>query len=203
MFIYILRSTSHGTKVWCKTEVVMTKNQALPYLEVGMIQLLTLVNPCSRPDCWSGSCHLLCLPPQMTTWALLTKRQETSVGFLTEHHWHWLWAWDLFSYGCWFLREPLGSTQIQTLWFLCDAEKRQALLSETTCKKHLLDFEFSGTSEDDRAVRPRTAELQAASEQKSRSVIPSSPRKQMKGKLKNSVRGKGKELLKAKDVCKL
>jgi len=67
----------------------------------------------------------------------------------------------------------------------------------------LLDFEFSGTSEDDRAVRPRTAELQAASEQKSRSVIPSSPRKQMKGKLKNSVRGKGKELLKAKDVCKL
>lgn len=111
MFIYILRSTSQRTKVWCKIEVLMTKKQALPYSEAVIIEIMTLVKPCSRPGCWSGTCHLIYLPPQITTWLLLTKRQETSVGFLTEHHQQLLWVWGLSSYGCWFLREG------QDLWY--------------------------------------------------------------------------------------
>lgn len=63
------------------------------------------------------------------------------------------------------------------------------------------ELEFSDISKDDRGVRPRTAELQGASEQKSRSVIPPSPRRQMKRKLKNSVKRKGKESLKNGKGC--
>lgn len=59
MFIDIHRSTGEGmTKVWCKIELLMTKNRALPYLHIGVIAIMTLVNPCSRSDCWSGNCHL-------------------------------------------------------------------------------------------------------------------------------------------------
>lgn len=90
-----------------RSEVLMTKKQALLYLEVGMIEITTLANRCSRPDCWSGSSHLLYWPPQVTVWVFLTRRQETSAEFLAEHHQHGLWALDLISYGCSFLRRSL------------------------------------------------------------------------------------------------